>query len=218
MRVSRLLPSYSLFIGLRYSFSRKRNRFTAIIAMVSMLGMVLGVASLITVLSVMNGFAGELRGRILSLVPHGYVEAISGEGISDWESLAQTVTKRGEIEAASPYISEKVILGGSRLLRGAVLTGIDPALLNVGDSTTRTLTLTARGLQGSQLPPLSSVQGAVNIPLGDLEQSLCRIDAERPVVVFCRSGGRSTKAAELLTGNGYADVTNLAGGMLALEN
>ena len=67
-----------LFIGLRYSFSRKRNRFTAVIAMVSMLGMVVGVASLITVLSIMNGFAGELRGRILSLVPHGYVEPLEG--------------------------------------------------------------------------------------------------------------------------------------------
>ena len=72
------ISNYALFIGLRYSFSRKRNRFTALIATVSMLGMVTGVASLITVLSVMNGFAGELRGRILSLVPHGYVEPATG--------------------------------------------------------------------------------------------------------------------------------------------
>ena len=72
------IANYAPFIGLRYSFSRKRNRFTSVIATVSMLGMVLGVASLITVLAVMNGFAGELRGRILSLVPHGYVETECG--------------------------------------------------------------------------------------------------------------------------------------------
>ena len=63
-----------LFIGLRYSFSRQRNRFIGVVSMVSLLGMAIGVASLITVLAVMNGFAGELRGRILSLVPHGYVQ------------------------------------------------------------------------------------------------------------------------------------------------
>ena len=127
MRLTRLfLPSYSLFIGLRYSFSRKRNRFTGLIAMVSMLGMVLGVASLITVLAVMNGFAGELRGRILSLVPHGYVESREGEGIADWQALSAELSASADIEATSPYISEKVILGGSRLLRGAVLTAIDP--------------------------------------------------------------------------------------------
>jgi len=79
------IRQYAPFIGLRYSFSRKRNRFTSVIALVSMLGMVIGVASLITVLSVMNGFAGELRGRILSLVPHGFVESESG--IGDWQSV-----------------------------------------------------------------------------------------------------------------------------------
>ncbi|MFV0277045.1 MAG: lipoprotein-releasing system transmembrane subunit, LolC/LolE family, partial [Parahaliea sp.] len=76
--------NYALFIGLRYSFSRKRSRFTGLIALVSMLGMVLGVASLITVLSIMNGFSGELQGRILSLVPHGYLESEQGS-IDNWQ-------------------------------------------------------------------------------------------------------------------------------------
>ncbi|QFU77853.1 lipoprotein-releasing ABC transporter permease subunit [Halioglobus maricola] len=118
------MANYAPFIGLRYSFSRKRNRFTAIISLVSMLGMVLGVASLITVLSVMNGFAGELRGRILSLVPHGYIAA--PEGMTDWRSVGDAVLDSPGIEAYSPYISEKVILASGRSLRGAVLTAIDP--------------------------------------------------------------------------------------------
>jgi len=118
---------YALFIGLRYSFSRKRNRFTAVIALVSMLGMTLGVTSLITVLSVMNGFAGELRGRILSLVPHGYVEPLNG-GIGDWQTLLQQIDGQPSVLAVSPYISDKVILAGGNSLRGAVLTAIDPVL------------------------------------------------------------------------------------------
>ncbi|GHD11044.1 multidrug ABC transporter substrate-binding protein [Halioglobus japonicus] len=119
------IANYAPFIGLRYSFSRKRSRFTAVISLVSMLGMVLGVASLITVLSVMNGFAGELRGRILSLVPHGYVSA--PDGVSDWQALGDQLLQAPGIDAYSPYISEKVILASGRSLRGAVLTAIDPA-------------------------------------------------------------------------------------------
>ncbi len=121
------MASYATFIGLRYSFSRKRNRFTSVIAMVSMLGMVLGVASLITVLSVMNGFAGELRGRILSLVPHGFVEGAGGE-VDDWQSLARRVSAVPGVVAVAPYLTDKVILTSALNQRGAVLTAVDPAL------------------------------------------------------------------------------------------
>ena len=117
-----------LFVGLRYSFSRKRNRFASVIALVSMLGMVLGVASLITVLAIMNGFAGELRGRILSLVPHGYVAPADQGSLSDWPALASTLEAQPQILAVAPYISDKVILAGPGQLRGAVLTAIDPTL------------------------------------------------------------------------------------------
>ncbi len=120
------MASYAGFIGLRYSFSRKRNRFTSVIALVSMLGMVLGVASLITVLSVMNGFASELRGRILSLVPHGFVEAGS-DGMGDWRLQAKSVEAFPGVTAAAPYITDKVILAHGRGLRGGVLTAVDPA-------------------------------------------------------------------------------------------
>ena len=120
------IGNYAPFIGIRYSFSRKRNRFTALIALISMLGMVLGVASLITVLSVMNGFSGELRQRILSLVPHGYVEG-SGDGIRDWQTLAADLSEQPGVVSVAPYITEKVIIGSDRMLRGAVLTAVDPS-------------------------------------------------------------------------------------------
>ena len=119
------IANYAPFIGLRYSFSRKRNRFTSVIAMVSMLGMVLGVASLIAVLAVMNGFAGELRGRILSLVAHGYVESADG-GMAQWQQLSLQVESSPDVVAASPYITDKVIFSSGRTLRGGVLTAIEP--------------------------------------------------------------------------------------------
>ncbi|MEZ5502614.1 MAG: lipoprotein-releasing ABC transporter permease subunit [Halioglobus sp.] len=121
------VANYAPFIGVRYSFSRKRNRFTSVIATVSMLGMVLGVASLIVVLAVMNGFAGELRGRILSLVPHGYVQANEG-GIERWRELQARIAGSAGVVAAAPFISEKAILGHGRIQHGAVLTAIDPAM------------------------------------------------------------------------------------------
>jgi lipoprotein-releasing system permease protein len=123
------IVNYASFIGLRYSFSRKRNRFTSVIAMVSMLGMVLGVASLIVVLAIMNGFAGELRGRILSLVAHGYVEHSEG-AIDGWRELRSELAANPDVVAVSPYITDKVILGSGRILRGGVLTAVDPQLEN----------------------------------------------------------------------------------------
>ncbi len=118
------MAGYIGFVGLRYSFSRKRNRFTGVISTVSMLGMTLGVASLIVVLSIMNGFAGELRDRILSLVPHGFIE--HRQGIEDWHALAERVEAMPGVVATSPYISNKVILTARGGQRGAVLTAIDP--------------------------------------------------------------------------------------------
>jgi lipoprotein-releasing system permease protein len=161
------IANYAPFIGLRYSFSRKRNRFTSVIATVSMLGMVIGVASLITVLAVMNGFAGELRGRILSLVAHGYVEHTDG-GIDQWQALLAELDADPEIVAASPYIVDKVIIGSSRMLRGAVLTAIDPALEErVSDIG---LSMISGSLESLEEAPFNVVLGA----------SLARILGVRP--------------------------------------
>ncbi len=114
-----------LHIGLRYTFSRSGNRFVGVVSMVSLVGMALGVASLITVLSVMNGFAGELRDRILSLVPHVQVE--STRPIDNWPALAERVELHPEVQAAAPYIRGKALIGSQRLVRGVLLTAIDPA-------------------------------------------------------------------------------------------
>ena len=116
-----------LFIGLRYSFSRARNRFISVVSMVSLLGMALGVASLITVLSVMNGFAGELRDRILSLVPHGEIRALKGN-IGDWPGLVQRLQGQPGLEGIAPFVSSKVLLASRVQVRGAQLVAVDVTL------------------------------------------------------------------------------------------
>lgn len=118
---------YPLFIGYRYSFSRKRNRFTALVSVISMFGMALGVASLIVVLSVMNGFAAELRDRILSLVPHGYVSFLDGDAARHWAEPMQRVTGMPGVVAVAPFLREQVLLGAGSSLQGARLFGISPA-------------------------------------------------------------------------------------------
>ena len=182
-------PSYALFIGLRYSFSRNRNRFTSVIAMISMLGMVVGVASLITVLSVMNGFSGELRGRILSLVAHGYIEPMTG-GMDDWPAIIEQVRNHPEVIAVSPYISNKVILGGTSILRGAVLTAIVPALESTVSGLGASMVL--GDLDDLEARPFNVVLGSalartLGVQLGDqLEVTMPRLTVT-PLGVFPRS-------------------------------
>ena len=180
---------YAAFIGTRYSFSRKRNRFTSVIAVVSMLGMVLGVASLITVLAVMNGFAGELRSRILSLVPHGYVAHRDG-GIPDWQALAATLEAQPGVIAVSPFITDKVILSSPYNQRGAVLTAIDPVL--EGQVSEIPAALVSGSLESLGEPGFNVVLGAslarmLRLQAGDfLEVTVPRLTVT-PLGVFPRS-------------------------------
>jgi lipoprotein-releasing system permease protein len=149
--------SYITFVGWRYSFTRKRNRFTSVVSTVSMLGMVLGVASLIIVLSVMNGFTGELRSRILALVPHGHVE-FPAEGLEEWRDTAKKLSAHPGVLAVSPYVSEKIILGSSRSVQGSVLTGIDPLLeLRVSELAAA---MSPGSLDGLKQPGFNIVLGA----------------------------------------------------------
>ena len=91
--------------------------------MASMLGMALGVASLITVLSVMNGFGAELRGRILALVPHGFVTVESMDLVPD---VSERVAGVDGVEAVAPYLRETLLLSGPYRQQGAAIFAIDP--------------------------------------------------------------------------------------------
>lgn len=112
------------FIGLRYLRAKRRNHFISFISLISMLGIALGVTTLITVISVMNGFEKELRARILGAISHATIEPYEGE-FEDWPALVERVEGHPEVIGAAPYTSEGVWLQG-RDSAGALIRGVDP--------------------------------------------------------------------------------------------
>src|SRR6188472_3092350 len=91
------------FIGLRYTRAKRRNHFISFISVISILGIAIGVATLITVLSVMNGFEKELRERILGMVSHATISPIDN-GIRDWQKLIEEAKRNPLVIGAAPYI------------------------------------------------------------------------------------------------------------------
>ena len=93
---------YELMIGLRYTRAKRRNHFISFISLISMLGIALGVTALIVVLSVMNGFQTELRGRILAVVSHVQISGANGD-MADWEAVAKQSLSEPRVLAAAPW-------------------------------------------------------------------------------------------------------------------
>jgi len=118
--------SYEWLIGTRYLRSTHRRGFISFVAIVSVLGLALGVATLITVLSVMNGFEREIRSRILSVTSHATLMGIEGN-LPDWQDVRAKVLKYPGVEAASPYIEEQAMLANGASITGATVRGIVPA-------------------------------------------------------------------------------------------
>ena len=120
-----MIRPLELFIGLRYTRARRRNHFISFISLMATLGIVLGVAALITVLSVMNGFGSELRGRILDVVSH--VTITEGySGLSNWEAVDTVVQKHPEVLATAPYIEGQGMVLRGRNASGVMVRGILP--------------------------------------------------------------------------------------------
>lgn len=117
-------------IGLRYTRAKRRgvqrNRFISFISAISMLGIALGVAALIIVLSVMNGFQKEVRDRMLSVVAHIEIFAIDAS-LKNWQEVAQQALLHPNVIGAAPYIAEQAMLLRDDEVRGVVVRGIDPA-------------------------------------------------------------------------------------------
>jgi len=114
-----------LLIGLRYTRAKRRNHFISFISMISMLGIVLGVMALIVVLSVMNGFEQELKGRILGMVSHVTVSTYDNR-LADWQQLGQRVTKHDEVIGTAPYVDAEAMLSNKAAVSGAIIRGIVP--------------------------------------------------------------------------------------------
>lgn len=152
--------SFEWLLGWRYtSVSRgaHKNRFISFISILSMIGIILGVAALIIVLSVMNGFQKEVREKMLSVIPHIQVYAAPNtpEG---WEQpLSQLIAKNPQVQGVAPYMSSQSIILHQGDMLGVKVEGIDPTQENqVSDVGKK---LIAGGLDGLQ-------DGSFNIVLG----------------------------------------------------
>lgn len=114
----------SLLIGLRYTRAKRRDHFISFISLTSILGLTLGVAVLITVLSVMNGFDRELKSRILGMIPHATLS--SREPIPDWKNLAEFAKRNPQVLAVAPVTQLQGMLTANGQVTGAMITGIEP--------------------------------------------------------------------------------------------
>jgi lipoprotein-releasing system permease protein len=116
-----------IFVGLRYSLAREHSFFVSFITWVSLLGVALGVAALITVLSVMNGFESELRARLLSVSSHAVLTE-GGAPIDDWRKLLGELQGAPGLAGAAPFLDTDAMLSREPAMSGAIVRGIDPAL------------------------------------------------------------------------------------------
>lgn len=113
-------------IGLRYTRERRRTRFISFISMTSMLGIALGVTALITVLSVMNGFERELRGRILGMASHATISGVRGV-LPAWRDQAMVAERHAQVIGVAPYVDGQAMLTQNGRVRGVMVRGVDPA-------------------------------------------------------------------------------------------
>jgi lipoprotein-releasing system permease protein len=116
-----------IFVGLRYSVPRGHGFFVSFITWVSLLGVAVGVAAVIIVLSVMNGFESELRSRLLSLSAHARL-VNGGASIPDWKMRIQQLQGAPGLLGAAPFLDIDTMLSRQPSMSGAILRGVDPTL------------------------------------------------------------------------------------------
>jgi lipoprotein-releasing system permease protein len=118
----------SLYIGLRYTRAKRRNGFISFISLTSLLGIALGVAVLITVLSVMNGFDTQIRDRVFSLTPGITVNGIH-EQLYQWEAVSKTILQQEKsIQAVAPFVQGQGLLRFNGIVQPALVMGIVPRI------------------------------------------------------------------------------------------
>ena len=117
---------FELFVGMRYTRAKRKNHFISFISLTSMIGIALGVAALIIVLSVMNGFQKDLRTRILGVASHLEITG-SNNTLENWPSIAESSLKREHVLASAPYITAQAMLSYGQGVQGAIIRGVLPA-------------------------------------------------------------------------------------------
>ncbi len=121
----RMINSAELFVGLRYLRAKRRTRFVSFITLISLAGIALGVAALIVILSVMNGFEGELRDRLLSMTAHGYVTGSERE-LDAWPQVREQMLLEAGVVSAAPVVQMEGMIRTNRSLNAVLVNGILP--------------------------------------------------------------------------------------------
>ena len=116
---------YELIIGLRYTRAKRKNHFISFISLTSMIGIALGVAALIVVLSVMNGFQSELRTRILGVASHIEITGANNQ-LGEWQALEKQVKTTPQVIASAPYVMAQGMLSYGQAVQGALVRGVLP--------------------------------------------------------------------------------------------
>jgi lipoprotein-releasing system permease protein len=150
------MRAYELLIGTRYLRSTHRRGFVSFVALMSVCGLMLGVATLVVVLSVMNGFERELRSRILAVTSHATITGLSGP-LTDWQALQSKARSQPGVTAAVPFIESQAMFAHGQHMVGASVRGVLPA-------EERTATGLAQRLTSGRLEELTP--DAFNVILG----------------------------------------------------
>ena len=203
------LSPYELAVGLRYTRARKgsgRNTFISFISLISMAGIALGVAALIVVLSVMNGFQHELRTRILAVASHIEIRGIPQ--LADWMGVAQLAGQNQRVIAAAPYVLGQAMVTAGEANRGALIRGVDPARED-------TVADIGRHMRNGSLAALRA--GEFGIVLGaDLARGLGVIPGDSVVVITPQ--GTVTPAGTLPRVRSFKVVGIFEVGMFEFDN
>ena len=117
---------YEWLIGVRYLRSQHRSGLVSFVAFMSVIGLALGGAVLVVVLSVLNGFESELRSRMLSVTSHATISGLEGD-ITDWRPAQEQLSRVPGVRAVAPYIEARGLLAHGQNVAGTLVRGIEPA-------------------------------------------------------------------------------------------
>ena len=177
---------FELFVASRYLRAKRRQAFIGIITGISVAGVAAGVASLVVALAINNGFRQDLQERLLGSTSHISLQRIADDGIRDWPSLMQRLSKEPHIVAAAPAIFEQVLIARGPRARGAVLKGMIPKYeRHVGDLLDSVKEGSATSLEEtpSAATPSASMAAASNESPDSLAAVSQRIASMPPIVL-----------------------------------
>jgi len=120
-----MFKPFELFVGLRYTRAKRKNHFISFISATSMVGIALGVAALIVVLSVMNGVQKELRATILGVVSHVQVIGMH-KRCENWQEVVKTTKLQNDVIGTAPLVSGEGLLTYGQRYQGAIIRGVLP--------------------------------------------------------------------------------------------